>query len=88
MTTMKSKPISMFKLAVVNEDKDVYITLEIGQQKLDLENNTDCFKSMKTLNDFWSNQRNVLLKNFRLIRLEKIQELKNKKPVKTKSVRF
>lgn len=71
----------------VNEDKDVYITLEIGQQKLDLENNTDCFKSMKTLNDFEQSMQ-CFVKELPTDHLEKIQELKNKKPVKTKSVRF
>ena len=72
---------------VANEDKNVYITLEIGQQKLDLENNTDCFKSMKTLNDFEQSMQ-CFVKELPTDHLEKIQELKNKKPVKTKSVRF
>ncbi len=72
---------------VANEDKNVYITLEIGQQKLDLENNTDCFKSMKTLNDFEQSMQ-CFVKELPTDHLEKIQELKNKRPVKTKSVRF
>ena len=72
---------------VANEEKNVYITLEIGQQKLDLENNTGCFKSMKTLNDFEQSMQ-CFVKELPTDHLEKIQELKNKKPVKTKSVRF
>ena len=72
---------------IANADKNIYLTLEIGKQKLDSENNTDCFKSMKTLNDF-EQSMHCFIKELPADHFEKIQELKNRKPIKTKPVRF
>ncbi|RZJ51619.1 MAG: hypothetical protein EOO19_00035 [Chryseobacterium sp.] len=70
-----------------NEQNIAYFDCIIGNQKLDIQNNTDSFKNLNSLSEF-EKAANNFIATLSDNHLEQIEKLKLKKEERTKPVRF